>query len=116
VTDAVREMIIERAREIRAARESGDYSFVCNSVEAAAFIVSYSPAEPLPLVKVGGVTKQPWSYIDDDLALLSGSDPSSLDFAAGSVAAGIKLVLGTRHGLELRRIVWHDDETEDCPE
>jgi len=106
-TDQVRAGIGTAAVALRTERERGFQPCVDCAVDAAVLIVSYTPGEDLPtLVEDDGTRRTLWSYIDEATMALSGAKQSTPAFDIGIFAAGVKLALGTRDGIELRRRIW----------
>jgi len=106
-TDQLRADIATAAVALRTERERGLQPCVECAFDAAALIVSYAPDEDVPImVENDGMRRPLWSYIDDATMVLSGAKQSTPAFAVGIVAAGVKLALGTRDGIELRRRIW----------
>lgn len=105
--DEVRAAIGAAAVALRTERERAFQPCVDCAFNAAVLIVSYTPGEDLPTAVGNDGTRRPlWSYIDDGTMVLNGAKQSTPAFAIGIVAAGVKLALGTRDGIELRRRIW----------
>ena len=58
------------------------------------------------MVEDDGTRRTLWSYIDEATMALSGAKQSTPAFDIGIFSAAVKLALGTRHGIELRRRIW----------
>lgn len=108
--EAIRNEIVRLAREARAERKGGGAPPYESALDAAAFIVSYRPDETVPVIGTPDGHKPVWMYIDDETALIDGAHAGTPAFGIGVHAGSVKLALGTRDGLELRRIVWRDDD------
>jgi len=111
--EGARRQIRTRARGIRSGRAEGfDFEFT-SALQRAAYIASYLPEEVVPMINDDDAIREPWSYLDRDLARLGGSSEGTPTYLIGLEAAVLKLAMGTHDAIELRREIWGPEPPED---